>query len=98
MAMVYDFKNRCGRRFGDVEEGFIRNGILGTFEKDKNVTLLGWNNQIKLVGYVCCDNSNDIDKAIDILKECGYNYCKKKSEHCIEVMYDTSKDDWGIRI
>jgi hypothetical protein len=98
MVMVYDFKNRCGRRFGDVERSFIRNGVHGTFKKNKDVTLLGWSNQIKVVGYVRCDNSNDTDKAMEILKECGYNYCKKKSEYCIEVMYDTSEDDWGIKI
>lgn len=70
----------------------------GTFKKNKDVTLLGWYNEIKVVGYVRCDNSNDTDKAMEILKECGYNYCQKKSEYCIEVMYDTSEDNWGIKI
>ena len=87
-----------GRRFGDVEECFVRNGILGSFKKNKEVVLLGWYNQIKVVGYVRCENPNDIDKAMEILKECGYNYCRKKSEYYIQVMYDTSEDDWGIKV
>lgn len=87
-----------GRRFGDVEEHFVRNGILGIFEKNKDIRLSGWYNEIKSVGYARCENPNDIDKVMEILKECGYNYCQKKSEYCIEVMYDTSRDDWGIKV
>ena len=87
-----------GRRFGDVEEGLISNGILGTFEENNNITLLGFYNEIKLVGYLRFSNPKDIDKIMDILKDCGYNYCRKKSDYCIEVMYDTSRDDWGVKV
>lgn len=87
-----------GRRFGDVENGFVCNGIIATFEEKKNVVLLGFCNQIKDVGYVFCKDAKDIDKAMKVLKECGYNYCTKESETCIHVMYDTDMDDWGIKV
>lgn len=87
-----------GRRFGDVENGFVCNGIIATFEKNKDVMLTGFCNQIKHVGYVFCNDENGIDRAMEVLKECGYNYCRKESATCIKVMYDTDMDDWGIKV
>ena len=58
----------------------------------------GLYNEIKLVGYLRFSNPKDIDKVMDILKDCGYNYCRKKSDYCIEIMYDTSRDDWGVKV
>lgn len=99
--LTYDWGQKCkGRKFADVEEACAKNKIIATFRKDKSTTLLGWNNEIKRVGTLYCDNPDDREKALTLLKECGYNYCKiiENSPHSIEVMYDTSRDDWGIKV
>ena len=89
-----------GRIFANVDERLALNGIVGRFHKNKIVTLLGWNNSIKVVGSVHCENPDDRERAIEVLKECGYNYCKinHHTKHGIEVMYDTDYDDWGIKV
>lgn len=87
-----------GRRFADVDNALWRNGINATFKEDKETRVVGFRNQIKIVGGVWLDNAEDMEKVLKILKECGYNYCQQKAEKYIEVMYNTDEDDWGIRV
>lgn len=86
-----------GRRFGDVDNALWCNKINATFEENKETMVVGFRNQIKIVGGVWLDNADDMEKVLQILKECGYNYCRQKTDKYIEVMYDTDEDDWGIK-
>ena len=96
-SLIFNFVDGKGRRFADVDNALWRNGINATFKENKQTMLVGFRNQIKIVGGVWLDDSKDMEKVLQILKECGYNYCKQKAGKYIEVMYDTDKDDWGIK-
>ena len=88
-----------GRIFGNYEARIRQSGIPATFIKNKMATLSGWYNEIKHVGYVRCENPEDKDRVMEILNSCGYNACNRDNGiHSIEVMYDTKKDDWGIKV
>lgn len=67
-----------------------KQGITGEL-CEKEVFLSGWYNNIRHYGHYFCDNPQDVEKALYIFTECGFNYCKIQGTRCIEIMHDTKQ-------
>ena len=66
-----------------------KQNIVGELSENKDVFLSGWYNEIKHYGYYFCDNPQDVEKALEVFKKCGFNYCKIRGTRCIEIMNNT---------
>ena len=69
-----------------------KNGIEGELSKLKVPYLTGWYNNIAHFGgyHVHSNGANDVEKALEIFTDCGFNDCKIKGRY-IEIKHDSKK-------